>query len=111
LRALDPITVGCIFKELPTNKVYIRVRKLVYKLNYLTQFVDLDPDTGYFCNKFTNSHMTLGDPTKSYDVLEILNQVLVQHHDQIVDINAIFQRSLASKTQSKSKLYSRFQIF
>jgi hypothetical protein len=28
-----------------------------------------------------------------------------------VDLNAIFQRSLASKAQSKTKLYSRFQIF
>jgi hypothetical protein len=81
IRALDPITVGCIFKVMSTGKVFIRVRKLVYKLNYLTQFIDLDPDTGYFCNKFTHQHITSGDPTKNQDVLEILHQVLLQHHE------------------------------
>lgn len=70
--------------------MYIRVRKLVYRLNYLTQFIVLDPDTGYFCNKFTNEHITSGDPTKNQDILEILHKVLTQHHDQIVDLNAIF---------------------
>jgi hypothetical protein len=53
LNALDPVTVGCIFKNLADNKVYIRVKKLIYKINYLTLFIELDPDTGFYINKFT----------------------------------------------------------
>ena len=111
VKALDPIIVGCIFKNIADNKVYIRVKKLIYKINYLTQFIELDPDTGYYINKFTYSQMTYGNPQKNQNILEILNQVLAQHQDQIVDMNAIFLRNLASKAQSKNKLDSRFQIF
>lgn len=69
LRALDPVTVGCIFKELPSNKVFIRVKKLVYKLSYLMKFVYLDQDTGLFCNKFTDGYLTHGLLNKNQNVL------------------------------------------
>jgi hypothetical protein len=75
------------------------------------QFIELDPDTGYYIDKFTKSQMTLGNPQKNLDIPEILNHVLAQHQDQIVDMNAIFLRNLASKGPSKNKLDSRFQIF
>lgn len=53
-KAIDPIIVGCIFKYLPSNKIYIRVKKLAYKLNYITQFIELDPETGYYNDKISN---------------------------------------------------------
>ena len=55
--------------------------------------------------------MTLGNPQKNLDIPEILSHILAQHQDQIVDMNAIFLRNLASKAPSKNKLDSRFQIF
>ena len=110
MKALDPIVVGCIFKNLLNNKTFIRVKKLAYKLNYLTQFIEMDPDTGFFVNKLTNSQMTFGDKNKKQNILEILKQIVAQHQEQIVDMNAIFLRNLASKV-SKSKFDSRFQIF
>jgi hypothetical protein len=69
LRALDPITVGCVFKELPSDKVFIRVKKLAYKLSYLMKFVYLDQDTGLFCNKFTDGYLTHGLLNKNQNVL------------------------------------------
>lgn len=110
MKALDPIVVGCIFKNLLNNKTFIRVKKLAYKFNYLTQFIEVDPDTGFFVNKLTNSQMTFGDKSKKSNILEILKQIVAQHQEQIVDMNAIFLRNLASKL-SKSKFDSRFQIF
>ena len=65
VKALDPITVGCIFKNTVDKKVHIRVKKLIFKINYLTQFIELDPDTGYYINKFTYSQMTYGNPQKN----------------------------------------------
>jgi len=73
------VVVGCIFRHISSNKVYIRVKKLNYKINYLTQFIELDPDTGYYCNKFSQNQMTNGNPQKNQNILEILNQVLAQH--------------------------------
>jgi hypothetical protein len=63
IKALDPVLIGCIFKN--ANKTYIRVKKLMYKINYLTQFIELDPDTGYYIDKFTKNQMTLGNPQKN----------------------------------------------
>ena len=83
----------------------------MYKINYLKQFIELDPDTGYYVNKYSQSQMTLGDPQKNQNILEILNEVLGQHQQQIVDMNAIFLRNLDKKAPSKNKLDSRFQIF
>ena len=53
-KVFDPVIIGCIFKYLPTNKMYIRVKKLAYKLNYITQFIELDPETGYYIDKISN---------------------------------------------------------
>ena len=57
--------------------------------------------------------MTLGKTNKSssQDILEILGNILALHQEKIVNIGAIFQRSLASKASSKNKLDTRFQIF
>lgn len=55
VKALDPVLIGCVFKNIQTNKTYIRVKKLMYKINYLMQFIELDPDTGYYIDKFTKS--------------------------------------------------------
>ena len=59
-KALDPVVLGCVFKN--EGKVYLRVKKLMYKVNYLTQFIELDADTGYYVNKYSQSQMTRGDP-------------------------------------------------
>jgi len=56
--------LGCIFKNLLNSKTFIRVKKLAYKINYLTQFIELDQDTGFFVNKLTNNQMTFGNKSK-----------------------------------------------
>ena len=61
-KALDPVIVGCVFKSMASQKFYIRVKKLMFKINYLTQFIELDPDTGYYCNKFSQAQITNGHP-------------------------------------------------
>ena len=48
----------------------------MFKINYLTQFIELDPDTGYYCDKLTQSQLTQGKPGSNQNILEILNSVL-----------------------------------
>jgi hypothetical protein len=52
LKALDPISIGVLFKH--NQRTYIRIKKLCYKLNYLMQFIEQDPETGFFLNKYSN---------------------------------------------------------
>ena len=101
------MSIGVLFKSTITNKTFIRIKKLTYKINYLTQFIELDPETGFFINKFTNNQLTLGSAHKTMSITEALNQLVAQHQDQLIDLNAIFLRNLAPKV-SKNKLDSRF---
>mmetsp|Transcript_13543 Transcript_13543/g.21102 ORF Transcript_13543/g.21102 Transcript_13543/m.21102 type:complete len:332 (-) Transcript_13543:14288-15283(-) len=108
LRCLDPITVGCLFRNVTTGRVFIRVKKLMFKIDYLTQFIEVDPDTGFYFDKLTQSSF-FELPANSQNTLSILNRMLSSKQHQIIDMNAIFLRNLA-KGQSKKQGDSRFQI-
>lgn len=54
-KALDPVIVGVVFKSVISGKTFIRIKKLTYKINYLTQFFEPDAETGFFVDKFTNN--------------------------------------------------------
>ena len=52
-KAIDPVTVGCIYLSLKTNKYYMRVRKVDFALHYLLNFISLDPISGQQINKIS----------------------------------------------------------
>lgn len=43
---IDPVSVGCVFFNTKTQKYFLRVRKLMFVLNYLLTFISHDPVTG-----------------------------------------------------------------
>jgi hypothetical protein len=86
------------------------VKKLSYKINYLSQFFSLDPETGFFVDKFTNTQLTTGSSSSTKQFNETLSAIVSEHQEHLVDLNAIFLRHLAPRNQKKS-LDSRFQIF
>jgi hypothetical protein len=47
-KAINPLTVGCIFQTQTSsnNKYYMRVRKIDFALHYLLNFISLDPVSG-----------------------------------------------------------------
>lgn len=45
-KVIDPVTVGCVFYDLDSNKYFFRVRKLMFQLHYLQNFISLDPNSG-----------------------------------------------------------------
>lgn len=91
-RVLDPITVGCVYKDLAKDKVFARVKKLAYNPSFLRKFLYVDAETGLFCNKFTDSQVTNGLLDKTQNIVDVFNQLLTQHHDQIVDLYALFKK-------------------
>ena len=82
--------IGCIFKNKLTGGTFLRVKKLIYKLNYLAQFIETDPSTGYHQDKYTGCQMTRGPPSQQSNILEVLNNILAEQQHSIVDLNALF---------------------
>lgn len=102
-KSIDPLTVGCIFYSSTTNKYYIRVRKLMLALQYLHNFISLDPVSGQQINKISGKQILNTEDFKSF-YQEILN-----HKESIVDLYSIFMRTQVIKKDWQLKDY-KFKI-
>ena len=100
--------MGVVFKGTVTQQTFIRVKKLAFKVNYLMQFFELDPETGLFMDKYNSNQFGAGKANNSASAL--LRQMTALHSEHLVDLNALYLRHLAPRN-SKNKLDSRFQIF
>lgn len=57
-KAIDPLLVGCVYYNSLTKKFYLKIRKVIFLLHYLQNFITLDTTSGQQINKLTGKHLT-----------------------------------------------------
>lgn len=43
--SIEPVTVGCVFYSANVHKYFLRVKRITFTVQYLQNFVNLDPTT------------------------------------------------------------------
>lgn len=89
--ALDPLLVGCVYKY--KQKHYIKLRKIMYQMCYLTHFVNDNVLSGNQQN-LISSFQQLHSDTASKDLTSVL-----QHTDCLLDMHPTFVRNQVLKKQ------------
>ncbi len=55
---LDPLYVGAVYKNLNSGKYFYKVRKLIYNIQYLINFIQIDKDNGFYINILSGKLLT-----------------------------------------------------
>ena len=83
--ALDPLVVGCVYQY--KHKHFIKLRKIMYQMCYLTHFVNDNVQSGNQQN-LISSFQQLHSESSSKDLTSVL-----QHVDCLLDMHPIFVRN------------------
>ena len=80
------------------------MKKLSFTIQYLQNFITLDPVTGQKINKLSGKQLLTLDDLKS------MNEEILAHQETIVDLYSVFMRSMVVKKDWPKKDH-KFSIF
>jgi len=89
--SLHPLTVGCVIQHVPTKRYYLKVKVLSFTLQYLQNFVNLDPQTNQKINKLSGKQLV------NHDDIVAMNKEILNHRDTIGSLYAVFLRTSVTK--------------
>ena len=87
MNVIDPILVGCVFFYAKEQKYFLRVKKLTFTIQYLQNFITLDPVTGQKINKISGTQLL------DVDDIAAINEQVLAHKETIVDLHSVFMRT------------------
>lgn len=102
--SIDPVTVGCVFYSANVHKYFLRVKRITFTVQYLQNFVNLDPTTNQKINKLTGKQLIFTEDMKA------MNEEILNHRETIVDLYSVFIRTSTAKKDWPRKDH-KFSVF